>query len=70
MTNVINEIQQMNIYNSLDANPQSNPNYNYEISERLLVQARDKHLPIKNVIFFLMDDKWNSQIYQHKRYIV
>ena len=49
MTNFINELQQMNIYNSLDANPQSNPNDNYEIFERLLVQAREKHLPIKNV---------------------
>ena len=26
MTNVINELQQMNIYTSVDANPQSNPN--------------------------------------------
>ena len=49
MTNFINELQQMNIYNSLVAYPQSNPNYNYEICERLLVQARDKHLPIRNV---------------------
>ena len=39
----------MNIYNSLDANPQSNPNDNYEIFERLFVQTRDNHLPIKNV---------------------
>ena len=44
MTNFINELQQMNIYNSLDANPQSNPNDNYEIFERLLVHARDTFL--------------------------
>ena len=49
MTNFINELQQMNIYNPLDTNPQSNPNDNYEIFERLLVQASAKHLPIKNV---------------------
>ena len=49
MTNFINELQQMNIYNSLDANPQSNLHDNYEIFERLIVQARDKHLPINNV---------------------
>ena len=45
MNNVINELQQINIYNSLDANPQSNPNDNYELFERL--HARDKHLPLK-----------------------
>ena len=38
MNTFINELQQLN------ANPQSNPNDNYEIFERLLVQARDKHL--------------------------
>ena len=39
MINFINELQQMNIYSSLDANLQSNPNDNYEIFERLLVHA-------------------------------
>ena len=39
----------MNICNSLDANSQSNPNYNYEIFERLLVHVIDKHLPIRKV---------------------
>ena len=50
----------MNIYNSLDANPQSNPNANYEIFERLLVQARDKHLPIKNVKYCKNKHKLNK----------
>ena len=47
MPNFINELQQMNIYNSLDANPQSNPNDNYEIFERLLVHEREKTLSYK-----------------------
>ena len=49
MTNFINELQQMNICNTLDVKPQSNPNDNYEIFERLLVHAREKHLLIKKV---------------------
>ena len=60
MTNLINELQQMNIYNSQDANPQSNPNDNYEIFERLLIQARDKHLPIKNVKYCKKKHKLNK----------
>ena len=62
MTNFINEIQQMNIYNSLDANPQSSPNDNYEIFERLLVHARDKHLPIKKVKYCKNKHKLNKWI--------
>ena len=60
MTNFINKLQQMNIYNSPDANPQSNPNDNYEIFERLLVHARDKHLPIKNVQYWKNKRKLNK----------
>ena len=60
MANFINELQQMNIYNPLHANPQSNPNYNYEIFERLLVQARDKHLHIKNVNYCNNKHKLNK----------
>ena len=60
MTNFINELQQMNIYNSLDANPQFNPNDNYEICERLLVHARDKHLPIKKVKYCKNKHKLNK----------
>ena len=60
MTNFINELQQMNIYNSLDANPQSNPNDNYEIFERILVHARDKHLPIKKVKYCKNKHKLNK----------
>ena len=60
MTNFIKELQQMNIYNSLDANPQSNPNDNYGIFERLLIQARDKHLPIKIVQYCKHKHKLNK----------
>ena len=60
MTNFLNELQQMNIYNSLDANPQYNPNDNYEIFERLLVHARDTHLPIKKVKFCKNKPKLNK----------
>ena len=50
MTNFIKELHIPNEHIlPLDANPQSNPNDNYEIFERLLVHARDKHIPIKNV---------------------
>ena len=49
----------MNIYNSLDANLQSNPNDNYEIFERLLVHARDK-LPIKKVKYCKNKHKLNK----------
>ena len=60
MTNFIDELQQMNIYNSLDVNPQSNPNDNYEIFEWLLVQTTDKHLPIKNVKYCKNKHKLNK----------
>ena len=60
MTNLINELQPMNIYNSLDANPQSIPNDNYEIFERLLVHARDKHHPIKKVKYCKNKQKLNK----------
>ena len=51
----------MNIYNSLDANLQSNTNNNHEIFERILVQARDKHLlPIKNVQYCKNKHKINK----------
>ena len=42
----------MNIYSSLDANPQSNPNHNDELFERLPVHVRDIHIPIKNVQYY------------------
>ena len=60
ITNFINELQQMNIYNSLDANPQSIPNNNYEIFERLLVQATDKYLSIKKVKYCKNKHKLNK----------
>ena len=62
MTNLINELQQINIYNSLNANSQYNPNNNYEIFEPLLslVHARDKHLPIKKVKYCKNKHKLNK----------
>ena len=50
----------MNTYNSLDANPPSNQNDNYEIFERLLVHARDTHLPIKKVKYCKNKHKLNK----------
>ena len=60
MTNFITELQQMNKYSSLDANPQSNPNDNYELLEQLLVHARDKHLHIENVKYRINKHKLNK----------
>ena len=58
--NFINDLEQMNIYNSQDANPQSNPNNNYEIFELLLVHAIDNDLPIKKVKYCKNKHKLNK----------
>ena len=56
MANVIYELQQINIYRSLNANPPSNLNENYEI----FVNARDKYRSTKNVKYLKNKHRLNK----------
>ena len=49
MTNFINELKNLDIHTSLNDNLQSDPNDNYEIFEKLIIYAKNKHIPKKTV---------------------
>ena len=43
----VDELKELNIYESLDTNLQNNPNQNYDTFEKLLLHAKTKHLTTK-----------------------
>ena len=49
MNNFVNELKELNIYTSLNANLESNPDGNYKVFERLLLYAKNTHLSKKTV---------------------
>ena len=47
----VDELKQLNIYESLDTNLQNDPNQNYDTFEKLLLYAKTKHLTTKTIKF-------------------
>ena len=64
-----NDILQQDIMKHINTYPSSNPSTNYNIIQTIIINAKNKHLPSKNVKYHKhkhkkkMDNKRNTEIY-------
>ena len=62
MNNFVNELKEANIYDQLDKQLTGDPNANYELFNRLLNNAREKHLPKKRI-------KYQKKLHKKSKWI-
>ena len=62
LNNFVIELRNMNITDSLNNNVNADPSKNYDTFPKLLQDAKDKHLPVRNIKFNKYKHKKNTWI--------